>query len=233
MKIIIFIFALLLLGCGKEQATPETTAPSLTENLSLPNAGPAAPVLIGNTTACIPRWFCLTSSEKAYQLGNCSLGQRVRCPLGCENDTCFQGSTCTSGFRCVDEERKGYQQEDCGWTSISRCAGGCAEGECLPEPNETTEEVAVEEETTAPPPPPSPVLKLGQTAAVEAAGGTHNLTLVLMNDREVRLKLDGELSDWIPEGEANTFSGQITVTVSAIYYQGYGGGKQEIEYKVE
>lgn len=175
---------------------------------------------------CLPQWRCISNSIKAYQLENCSFGERKDCELGCENDDCKKRDPCTVGFKCKNQYIKGYQLESCDWTSTTRCEFGCQDAECL---NETEAEVELVETEVEEVSPRINVLTIKAGEQQEVGG--HNLSLYIIEESRARLIIDEKRSDWLEEGEIFSAKG-VTVVVVGVLFQAYQGGMQAVEYTV-
>ena len=82
--LILLLFFLFLLGCVVEDTKLETD----NQTIILPNG------------SCNPRWGCISSIYKAYQLENCSWVEKKECELGCMEGQCKIAKTCTRGYKC-------------------------------------------------------------------------------------------------------------------------------------
>ena len=130
----IMVFAVLvIMGCNTS-ITEDTNGDqniSVNDDLNIPNEGVLNNVSIDSAGACTPQWRCISSQLKAYQLANCSFVSKLRCPLGCFNDSCRIAETCTPGFGCVNDHIKGYQMESCQWASQTNCDWKGENGDCV------------------------------------------------------------------------------------------------------
>ena len=149
----IMVFAVLvIMGCNTS-ITEDTNGDqniSVNDDLNIPNEGVLNNVSIDSAGACTPQWRCISSQLKAYQLANCSFVSKLKCPLGCFNDSCRSAGTCTPCFGCVNDHIKGYRMESCQWASQTNCDWKCENGDCVPKPENYTEPVAVSTVNTAP-----------------------------------------------------------------------------------
>ena len=238
-----FLFSLvIIIGCGQEEQAEdlieENTTTSAIENYSAETSveeeiETPASLPLG---ACEVGWKCISSQIKAYRNESCGFGQRITCPLGCQNDTCRAASVCTSGFKCISDYRKGYQLEACTWINDVECPGGCEDGECLFYNASAVEEVAAPAATAAdsspPPPDNSKTLRMGQQETITINEEEHVLTLYILEQSRVKFSVDGFKTDWLEEGDRAAIRG-ITIKVNEILFQSFSGGKQEVRYTVE
>lgn len=184
---------------------------------------------------CTAQWKCVSKTDKMYQLGNCTLTNRVKCPLGCYNDTCIVGKTCDAGWKCKNENFKSFQLESCSWTKEEECQFGCVNATCQPKPENYTESSAATEtaaDTAAVTTVPLNILKAGETVQVTYNDKNYNLTLYLIEEGRAMLKLDNLRSDWLTENSNYTFSSGVKVNVKEILFQSYLGGIKQISYTI-
>ena len=185
---------------------------------------------------CSGQWLCISSMTKAYRYDNCSIGQRSGCTLGCINGTCKAASTCVSGFKCRNQLVVGYQTESCSWIKETRCDWKCENAECIVKPanasNETEEETVSTTVPAAPPPPPWYYLKVGEVHIVTVADIEHNMSIFMIEEGQVRLKVDAQVSEWITEGQSYNFREGVVIAVKEILFQAYSGGKRQMGYMV-
>lgn len=227
----VFVILFLLVSCGQEEAPYEEITKdidlenkSLLKNKSFVENNTTEVILPLPADGCTPHWDCLSSKFKAYQLENCSWTDKKECPLGCYNGTCrVSTETCKRGWNCKGKYIRGFQLEACDWIQETKCEWGCENAECKPEPNETTTVESSSEEPQAA--EPLPILKAGEIKVISG----HNVSIYLIEEDQVKIQIDGKKSDWLEQGNSFTSSG-LTITIQEIYYQAYGGGKQEITY---
>ncbi len=238
--IIIFLLLLtaivIISGCAvlSPESSANETVLEETGSLETGNS-PAAENLPAG--ACSGQWLCISSMTKAYRYDNCSIGQRSGCTLGCVNGTCKEASTCVSGFKCRNQLTAGYQTEGCSWIKETRCDWKCEQAECIPKPANATNET--EEETistttvpAAPPPPPWYYLKVGEVHIVTVSDTEHNMSIFMIEEGQVRLKVDAQVSEWITEGQNYNFRDGVIIVVKEILFQSYSGGKRQVGYVV-
>lgn len=239
MKKIILLIVLLLAVCFVAGCTKEEQVNGTTEEQTNETAEEQAPA--GNQASasglCEPKWKCISSNIKAFQLENCSFTDRKECPLGCFNDTCKIKEACVSGFKCKGETIKAFQTEGCYWMSETRCDWKCVNGECIPRPENATEDEAGEEAASATPTAPVAVtpenrLALGETKTITKGGVDYELSIYIIEDGRVRLKLGAQKSDWLAEGEKASFlGGNVSIAVEEILFQPYDGGVKAVVWE--
>lgn len=184
--------------------------------------------------SCLPRWDCLSSIYKAYQLGNCSWVDRQECRLGCVAGACREAKVCTRGFKCLNEYTRGLQIESCEWIIKKPCSWGCADGVCQSKPNATLvdeTEAAEKEEPSVPPLEKSYLLPVGAEDAIEFKNQQYILSTVLLESARVQIEINGRRSNWLKEGDSFAYNG-IKITVVEILFQPYEEGTQAISYQV-
>ncbi len=186
---------------------------------------------------CKPSWKCISTKYKAYQEANCAFTKKIECPLGCFNNTCKAGKTCTVGFKCITETWSGYQKEDCDWINKKLCGNGCLDGDCLNltqsnttgSTNSTAEETSSssssEEESSSSSSESFSILKYGDKTTID----NHNLSIYLLEVEKVKVTLDGKNSNWLLVGESYARNG-LNVTIKEIMFQSYQGGTKAISY---
>lgn len=178
---------------------------------------------------CSPAWVCISSSFRAYQYGNCSIGQREECSDKCEGGTCVKperiATICTTGFKCMNENIQAFQQEDCNWISKTYCEWGCNNKVCRDKPNATEQS----SETTVVV-PDIRTLNIGEIQILESSGKQYNLSIYILEESRVRLKLNELKSNWLQPGGNVTFSTGVTIYLRDILFQPYDGGVKAVEY---
>lgn len=242
MIVVVLCLFILLVGCAdnnqaeelnEENATAsdlDNVSESITEErqeeINVPISLP--------TGQCIPGWKCISSQMKAYRNESCGFERRIRCPLGCQNDTCRAATVCTSGFVCVNQYMKGYQTEACTTINDVECPGGCEEGECLFYNASAVQEAAAPAAESSPSPPAddSRILRMGQQEKVEINGEEHVISVYLLEPSRTKFSVDGFKTDWLEEGDTAHIR-DVTITVKEILFQSFEGGKQQVRYTVE
>jgi len=221
MKRILLLFLLLIIvvGCTSAEQKPAsevTTSSNLTEAVA------------NTTSACVARWDCTSSTEKAFLTEDCQWINKTKCELGCREGDCEIPPTCIEGWGCLNEKKRGYKNSDCSWSNEYDCDYGCAETLCRLEPlNETVEE-------------PTPVvtisnqdkfitLEQGQTNQHTAGEKTYNVTLYFITDEKIKLDIDGDKTNWIYEGDNYQYQ-DLNLTINSIIYSSYG--IKQIEYSI-
>ncbi len=185
---------------------------------------------------CEPSWKCISSKYKAYQDANCAFTKKTECPLGCFNNSCKAGKTCSVGFKCITETWSGYQKEDCDWISKKLCENGCLDGECLNatqsnttgNTDSTAEETSTSsssEEETSTSKESFSILKYGDKTTIDY----HNMSIYLLEVEKVKITLDGKNSNWLAVGESYARNG-LNVTIKEIMFQSFQGGTKAISY---
>lgn len=223
--IVLLLAACFIAGCAKEeQANVNETAAENQTYAETPVSG-----------ACEPKWKCIGSDTKAFQLENCSFTDRKECPLGCFNDTCRIKEACVVGFKCKDKTTKGFQTEGCRWISETKCEWKCENAECVPKPENLTEEEIVEVEEPAPAPvviTPENRLALGETVTIVSGGVNYELSIYILEPERVKLKLNTQKSDWMAEGDTATFfGGSVSITVNEILFQSHDEGVKAVVWE--
>ncbi len=183
-------------------------------------------------TPCQPGWKCLSSTLKIRLLANCSFGERQSCTYGCANESCNPPPVCEPGWKCKGSMERGYQENTCDWIQETKCEYGCFNATCQAKPNETTTPAEVMPSDTSPPRPSVSIIKVGEVQEITANGGVHNLSVGILEPERVRMSLDGFRSDWLSDGQSFTFGSGVTIKVHTILFQGFAGGKREVEYTV-
>jgi hypothetical protein len=226
---LVLLGSIFLLSCGSD-VVDQSIGPASELDPSAVGSKDGAgtiPLQVENTpSVCTTTWKCISSSTKAYQLANCSFGDRVECPLGCINSSCKKADPCEVGFKCKNELEKGYQLEDCSWTSRTRCDYGCEKAECLPKSNASVVEPIVQPVTEIVAPPNQ--LRVGEVKNLTSG----SLKIYLLEEGQVKLLLDTRRSGWLTEGDSYNFSSDISITVTSILFQPYAGGLNAIEYEI-
>ena len=215
--LILLLFFLFLLGCVVEDTKLETDN-QIPETIILPNG------------SCSPRWGCISSIYKAYQLENCSWTQKVECELGCMEGECRTAKTCTRGFKCQEENYRGLQDENCQWILTQYCKFGCSDGQCLTESNVTYTEAAALP-TIAPPLVKIYDLPVNAEDLIEFRQKEYLLSIYILESDRVRLEINGRRSDWLKEDDSFVYS-RVNITIVYILFQQFEGGTREISYKV-
>ncbi len=247
-KDVFFVLLVLfvLLGCT-EELDKELEVEDIVTGESQTAARERAPAQLDETpegavtvsevvTPCTAGWKCMSSRKKIYQLANCSFGERIDCPLGCENDACVvRTETCDSGFMCKDDFTIAFQTESCSWIRETECEWGCEDGECRLEAESVAEQVdepssAVDEEEQEERIQLS-TLRMGESTTVEVDGVEHSISLYLIQAGEVKMKIDDERSEWMNEGDSFSYDG-VTIVVEEILFQSFDGGIRQVGYRV-
>ena len=244
MKKIILILALIsvvIIGCSTEKIVEEVEE-DFSANIS-DNAGGditenSQPLAEGE---CVQSWRCISSSIKAWQNADCSFGEKKDCPLGCYNDTCRVKEACDPGIKCRDGNTRGYQLESCQWTNEVDCEWRCEDNACIEMPenyttnetpeNETPEEAAVEPVIV--PATPENRLEIGQVKLINVNGNQTELSIYIIEESRVRLKLGTQKSDWLMEGQSGYFSVGVNITVTELLFQPYDGGTKAVVFEVD
>src|SRR3989344_618679 len=140
----IVLFLCFIIGCAPQQDALENQ--TVTEDKTIViNDTISRDKIVGNKCG---GWICISSTVKAQQYENCSVGQREECPDKCEDGVCKKVervvAICTTGFKCMNERTKAFQQEDCSWISRTDCEWGCVNAVCAEKPNITEQPVEVD-----------------------------------------------------------------------------------------
>lgn len=226
--VLLLVLFLFLLSCRPE-VDVEIVSENRTINLDLQSDDTVSTNL--SASICNPQWTCLNSREKIFRFENCSLGDRQECTLGCFDDNCRVGGTCSSGFKCKGGHIRAYQTESCEWIQEKKCDFGCQDAKCLTEPNETVTDAQLEDEVVEKP-APLPTLNTGEFITVESEGVEYDVSIHFIEADQVKIRIGNKRSDWLEAGESFTANG-IKITVSEILFQAYVGGKQSVVYKLE
>ncbi|MBI2151342.1 hypothetical protein HYU21_01295 [Candidatus Woesearchaeota archaeon] len=204
---------------------------SINPNINAKTASPS--------TDCTVGWSCIDFRHRANRLENCTVTKVETCPVVCDNGRCLSRArsniTCTPGFKCKGEFLKGYQMEGCDWTSETKCEYGCANNTCQPKPNITESTTSTTGSSTSQPAEPvipTYTISQGQSVSIDVQGTEAILRVYNLEDGRVRLMLDNFKTDWLSEGQSNTFPQGLKINVKEIYFQSYQGGKREVRYSL-
>jgi hypothetical protein len=178
---------------------------------------------------CVADWICLDDDNRGYQLGNCSIQETKACVLGCVNGTCRVGKICEAGFKCTSETRKAYQSEGCVWTAKSNCDWKCEDGKCVEKPENYTESVPVE---TVKVETGLVRLAIGQKSGAVVEDANYTIELYNIEPGRVQLKINGDRSDWIFEGNNYTYS-TLILEIKEVLFQNFANGLKEVAYEVK
>lgn len=232
---LLVLTVLILMGCNtfrtEDTAVNQTV---LNESIGVTNESVLNNTIINSAGACTPQWRCISSQLKAYQLANCSFTSKLKCPLGCFNDSCRVAETCTPGFGCVNDHIKGYQMESCQWASQTNCDWKCENGECVPKPENYTEpeSAATSTEPAASASPPRYSLAAGSIDNITVGGIGHSISIYAIEPARVRIVVDDLRSDWATEGSTITFSNGVTLVIKEILFQSFSEGQRKVVYTV-
>ncbi len=219
-----FLAFFLFVSCI-ESPQREEQADNVT-NLNEPGAQLTINASETETSTCAAEWICISSTDKAYRMANCTFNQRTSCDSGCNNGTCRVPSACEVGFKCKNDYEKGYQREDCSWIQRTKCDFGCENGECKPPENISNVSSAVQEPAVV---ETKPTLKAGENVVI---GGNNTLSIYTIEFDRVKLLMNNQKTDWLSEGQSFQFRNGYVITVQEILFQAYVGGRREIVYKV-
>ncbi|MBS3124552.1 hypothetical protein J4437_08055 [Candidatus Woesearchaeota archaeon] len=247
--ILIFFISLFLIACTSLKINNlEDNKNNLDDNhtsdteINVENAVTEKTDIINGETPqpdCIVGWSCIDFRHRANRLENCTVTKVETCPVVCDNGRCLSRArsnvTCTPGFKCKGEFLKGYQMEGCDWTSETKCEYGCSNNTCQPKPNITESTTSTTGSNTgqpAEPVIPTYIISQGQTVSIDVQGTQAILKVYNLEDGRVRFMLDAFKSDWLSEGQSNTFPQGLKINVKEIYFQSYQGGKREVRYSL-
>ncbi len=205
MKRLMIILLLLLVACTAENnIVPE-------ENLTVQEE-----VL----ETCDIGWECQNNNSRIYYNADCTIANNQSCSLGCNEGKCL-AKICERGYKCKGSYYVGLQTEDCQWITSTKCEYGCSNNTCNEEPvvNETMEEKISK--------PKAQVLDQGD----EVTLGNYSLTIYNIEEDRVKLRLGERESSWLEEGQ-NFTAYEFKITVKAILFQPYMGGKKAVVYEV-
>ena len=162
---------------------------------------------------CLEEEKCFNSTTLRVQQANCTIIPQ-NCPEGCFNNSCL-AVVCSEKYQCQNSTARARQNKDCSWGENETCEFGCEEGKCL------AEVVSIAVNESAGPLGNGNVLYAGKKKEVSANGNGYNLSIYLIEDNQVRIKINDDKSDWLTTGMNFTSYG-ITFTPLEIYFQSWG-----------
>lgn len=182
--------------------------------------GPQPENPIVSIQTCLEETRCLNSTSLSVQYINCTIILEM-CPEGCFNNSCL-AVVCSTKFQCKNSTTRAYQNKDCSWNQEENCEFGCNNGACASAPTEQNESSGPLGDTN--------VLYAGKKKEVVVNGNNYNLSIYLIEENQVRIKINDDKSDWLTTGKNFTSYG-ITFTPQEIYFQSWG--LQAVVYEVQ